>query len=90
MMPRPFSEMDSILPRPAGYDGKHNGEVSAKDLTTLDDRTVVEAWKVPWENNGHLSDATDDIIDAAWGIQDGRRNLRQMKNIPEMKSNGKK
>jgi len=80
-----FSDLEDLLPRPAGYDGKCNGEPYGDDLPeALTDDTVVEAYKVPWKAYGHLKDADADITDAAWGIQDGRRDARQMKDIPEI------
>lgn len=85
-----FSEIESLYPRPAGCNGQSNGTPDGDDIQKrLTDDHVVEAYKVPWDKNGHLADATDDITDSVWGIQDGRRNVRQLESIPEMK-NGKK
>lgn len=80
-----FKDLESIYPRPAGFDGQNNGEPPGDDIPKrLNDNQVVEAYKVPWNANGHLADATDDVTDAVWGIQDGHRDIRQLKTIPEM------
>lgn len=85
-----FKDLQDLQPRPDGYDGHKNGLPLPDDLPkVLTDDHVVEAYKVPWEANGHLKDADADFHDAVWGIQDGRRDARQMASIPEMK-NGKK
>ena len=86
-----FKDLKSLYPRPEGYDGQKNGTPDGDDLPKeLNDDHVVMAYKVPWESYGHLKDATDDITDAVWGIQDGRRDIRQQKEIPMLDGKGKK
>jgi hypothetical protein len=78
-----FNDADDLYERPDSLKSGTNG-VPAAELSKLNDNQVVPAYKVPWEANGHLSDADDDCYDSVWGIQDGRRNVRQLKTIKEM------
>ena len=85
-----FSDLEDLYPRPAGYDGQKNGTPTGDHIQDqLTDNTVTEAYKVAWKPWGHLKDATDDVTDAVWGIQDGRRNVRQQEYIPNLEK-GKK
>ena len=86
-MMKPFKEQEDLYPRPDGYDGKQNGVPQADELPVkLNDNQVVEAYKVPWAPDGyHLTGAGDDFVDAVWGIQDGRRDVRMLKTVKEMK-----
>lgn len=85
-----FDLLQDLYERPEGYDGTKNGNPEANEIPKqLTDDHVVEAYKVPWGKGHHLASADDDCYDAVWGIQDGRRNIRQMKYLPEM-GKGKK
>ena len=80
-----FSELQDLYERPDGYDGTKNGTPTADELPkALTDDHVVPAYKLPWEPYGHLKNADDDFNDAVWGIQDGRRDVRQLKTIKQM------
>jgi hypothetical protein len=78
-----FDKLDSIYERPETLKSGDN-DTRAKDLGKLNDNQVVDAYRVPWEANGHLADATDDVIDSVWAMQDGRRDVRQLKKIKEL------
>jgi hypothetical protein len=79
-----FEEVQGIFDLPATLKGGSN-DSRAEELDQLNDNQVVVAYKVPWKDYGHLKNADDDIIDAVWGMQDGRRDVRQLKTIKEMK-----
>jgi hypothetical protein len=85
-----FKDLEGLAPRPDGYDGKQNGLPQADDIQeVLNDESVSEAYKVPWEKSyGHLSDATDLFNHSVWGMGDGRMTISQ-KGIPEI-GKGKK
>lgn len=78
-----FEEVKGIMDLPPTLKGGGNDERGGQ-LDQLNDNQVVPAYKVPWESYGHLSDATEDIIDSVWGMQEGRRQIRQLKTIKEM------
>jgi hypothetical protein len=84
-----FKDQEDLFPRPDGYDGKQNGLPQADDFPKeLNDESVSEAYKVPWEPYGHLSDATGLFEHSVWGMGDGRMTISQ-KGIPEI-GKGKK
>ena len=86
-----FKDIESLFPRPAGYDGECNGTPYGDEIPEkLTDDHVTEAYLLPWEKYGHLKDADADFKDAVWGIQDGRRDIRQQKDIPMLDGKGKK
>lgn len=81
---KPFKKLQDVYDRPDGYKGTKNGTPDADDIPReLTDDHVVPAYKVPWEKYGHLKDADADFVDSVWGIQDGRRDIRQLKDIKE-------
>lgn len=80
-----FSELESLYPRPAGYDGQSNGLPDGESIQKkLEAIGVAEAYKVPWDSYGHLSDATEDVASSVWGMGDGRKTLSQT-GIPSIK-----
>jgi hypothetical protein len=88
---KPFKDQEDLAPRPPGYDGTQNGNPQADDLPRLlNDDTVSEAYKVPWNRAyGHLKDATPEFDSSVWGMGDGRKTIQQQAGIPEL-GKGKK
>ena len=73
-----FKDLKSLYPRPEGFDGQNNGKPSGDEIQKkLEAIGVAEAYKVPWDSYGHLSDATEDIANSVWGMGDGRKTLSQ-------------
>ena len=76
-----FQDLKNILQTP---DTMKEGDVDSRDVRELTDNSAVPAYKVPWEPYGHLANADADVIDAAWGVMDGKRDVRQLKKIKEL------
>lgn len=81
---RSFKQSVGIYPRPETIDDSNvDSRHSQIEDGTLNDDSCVPAYKVPWESYGHLSSADDAVEDAVWGMQEGRRQVRQLKKIKE-------
>lgn len=82
---KPFKDLKDLADRPETMTGPGLTDTRGSQLDELCDDYVVPAYKVPWESYGHLKNADADITDAVWGVQDGARDVRQLKSIKEMK-----
>jgi hypothetical protein len=83
---KPLKELNDLMDRPSTMNGPGLKDTREERLTELNDNQVVMAYKVPWAPDGfHLDDATPDVEDSVWGVQDGQRAIRQLKTIKEIK-----
>lgn len=78
--------------RPPRTTHQQNVDDRAKNLINgdLNDDSVVAAYNVPWRDpqklapqGGHLESAEEDFRDAVWGVSEGKRDVRQLRNRPE-------
>jgi hypothetical protein len=65
---------DGLFPRPSG-------EISADGLDAINDDSATDAYKDPFKT--HLQDATEAVLDAAWGTSEGRRYLKQQRQLKD-------
>jgi hypothetical protein len=74
-----FPDLYNIYPPPPTTNPQ-NDDSRAQDLIDgrLSDAKVVPAYKVPWDGT-HLENATPDLCDAIWGINEGKRDVRGLK-----------
>lgn len=73
-----FKDLTDLFPHPSERDGSRP---SGDEVQSRLDKGVVDAFKEPWDE--HLADATDDVIDAVWGVTEGQRMVRELKKLPE-------
>jgi len=45
----------------------------------LNDESAVMVYRKPWDAGHHLANATEDFRDAVWGINEGKRDVRNLK-----------
>lgn len=59
----------------------------AQDLIDgrLTNSCVAEVYSRPWDKNHHLAPGGEDFTDAIWGINEGKRDVRQLSTLPERK-----
>jgi hypothetical protein len=56
-------------------------EISADELAAVNDDSATDAYKTPFKT--HLQDATEAVVDAAWGTTNGRRYLKQQRQLKD-------
>ena len=71
---------------------QQNDDTRAQDLIdgALSDETVTAAYNVPWRDsgklapvNGHLESAEENFRDSVWGINEGKKDVRNLRTLPE-------
>lgn len=79
-----YPDLDNLYPPPRTT-VVINDDSRAKDLIAgrLDGDKCVALYHVPWDGS-HGENATPDFRDAVWGVNEGKRDVRQLKNNPEM------
>jgi hypothetical protein len=69
-----------------------NDDTRAQNLIKgdLSDERVTAAYNVPWRDAGklapvanHLESAEEDFRDAVWGVSEGKRDVRNLRTLPE-------
>lgn len=77
-----WRDCEQIYPTPAQRDGgRMLGPQEAQDK--VNDESACDAYRVPWNANGHLAPADDDFDDAVWNVTENRRYARQLESTPD-------
>lgn len=72
---------------------QQNDDTRAQDLIDgrLNDNQAVPAYRVPWRQpsrlapvNAHLESANDNFDDSLWDINEGKKDVRNLKTMPEL------
>jgi hypothetical protein len=78
--------------RPPSTMHPQNDDTRAQDLIEgrLNDESAVPAYRVPWKApsllapvSGHLEDATENFRDSVWSVSEGKKDIRNLKTMPE-------
>ena len=87
-----FPYLDNIY-RPPETTIQQNDDTRSQGLYegVLNDNSAVPAYRVPWRApslhapvNAHLEDATENFRDSVWGINEGKKDIRNLKTMPEL------
>jgi hypothetical protein len=70
-----------------------NDDTRAQNLIDgeLNDNSAVPAYRVPWRQpsrlapvDAHLEDASENFRDSLWDINEGKKDIRNRKTMPEL------
>ena len=71
-----FNDLRNVYPRPKTWPQQN---VDTRDISQLNPETAAPLFHQPWQSDGHLASAGDDLCDAIWNISEGKRDVRQWK-----------
>ena len=86
-----YPDLYNIYPPPR-TSHPQNDDTRAQNLIDheLNDETVTAAYFVPWQDSsklapiaGHLESAEESFRDSTWGINEGKKDIRNLRSKPE-------
>jgi len=92
-----YPDLYNIYP-PPGTTHPQNDDTRAQQLIdgVLNDESVTMAYYVPWQDSsllapraGHLEPADDAFCDSVWGINEGKKDVRNLRSKPEFSRRGR-